>query len=193
MPPLLRRPHQRHRAGPQRPALGEADELVALPGEVEIVRHGALGPETRRQQRVQQREAEPAGLEPDVLLLVLVDDVVVARRPVRAGLAEGDRLAGHVLQLDRHVLQDVAHPGALVLGQPADEPARLAVGAAVLLQPRERRDQRIGERLPQPARRPFLQLPQVHVEADDGKVGVEAGADVDGLIEDAHAEGPGSI
>jgi hypothetical protein len=186
-PPLLRRAHQRHGARAQRPALGEADELVPLGGEVEVRRHRARGPELGRQQRVEQGEPEAARLEPDVLLLVLIDDVILPGLAVRAGLAEGHRLAGDVLQLDRHVLEDVAHPGALVLDQPPDEAARLAVGAAVLVQPGERRDEGIGERLAQPTRGPLLQLAQVHVEADDRKVGVEAGPDIDRFFDDAHA------
>ena len=124
-----------------------------------------VGPQLGRQQRVEQREAQPAGLEAHVLLLVLVDDVVVARRVRRAGLAEGDRLAGHVLQLDGDVLEDVAHPGALALGEPPDEPARLAVGAAVLVQPGQRRDQRVGEGRPELARGPLLQRAEVHARA----------------------------
>ena len=43
--------------------------------------------------------------------------------PVAARLAEGDRRAGEALELDRDVLEHVAEPGALVLGQPADEAA----------------------------------------------------------------------
>ena len=107
---------------------------------------------------------------------------------VRAGLAEGHRLAGDVLQLDGDVLEDVPHPGALVLGQPPDEPAGLAVGAAVLLQPRQRGDEAVVERRPELPGGPLLQLAEVHVEPDDGEVSVEARADVDGLVEDAHGD-----
>ena len=131
-PPLLRRPHQRHGAGAERAPLGEPDELVPLLREVEPGGYRALGPQLGREQGVQQGEAQPAGLEAHVFLLVLVDHVVVARGAVRAGLSEGDGLARHVLELDGDVLQDVAHPGALALGEPPHEPARLAVGAGVL-------------------------------------------------------------
>ena len=102
--------------GPERAALREADELVALGGEVEVRRAprrraGARGGSSE----CSSASAEPPGLDADVLLLVLVDHVVVAGRAGAAGLAEGHRLAGHVLQLDRDVLEDVAEPGALVL------------------------------------------------------------------------------
>ena len=186
-PPLLGGAHERHRAGAERPPLGKADELVALAGEIEIDGHGAGGPEIRRQEREEQGEAEPAGLEAHVFLLVLVDDVVVAGHVGRSGLAEGDRLAGHVLELDGDVLQDVAHPGALTLGEPADEAARLAVGAAVLVEAGQRRDQRIGERGAELAGGPFFERAEVDPEPDDGKMRVEARADVHGLINDSHS------
>jgi hypothetical protein len=135
---------------------------------------------------VEQHEAEPPRLEPDLLLLILVDHVVVARGAVGAGLAEGHRLAGHVLELDGDVFQDVAHPGARVLREPPDEPARLAVGAAVLLQARQRGHQAVREPAPQPHRGPVLQLAEVDVEPDDREVGIEVGADVHGPVENAH-------
>ena len=77
-----------------------------------------------------------ARLEADLRLLVLVDDVVLAGLAGAAGLAEGHRRPGDVLQLDRHMLQHMAEPGALALVQPADEAARLAIGAAVLMRAR---------------------------------------------------------
>jgi hypothetical protein len=69
-----------------------------------------------RQQRVEQPHRQFAGLDALVALLVLVDHG--RRRAVGAAarLAEGDVLAGDVLQLDGHVLEHMAEPGALVLG-----------------------------------------------------------------------------
>ena len=86
-PPLLRRPHQRHGAGAERAPLGKPDELVPLGRKVEPLRHRALGPELAGEQGVEQGEAELAGLEAHVLLLVLVDDVVMCRGAVGAGLS----------------------------------------------------------------------------------------------------------
>ncbi len=187
-PPVLGRPHERHGARPERAPLGEPDELVALGGEVEVAGDGALGPKVRGQERVEQGDAQSAGLEADVLLLVLVEDVVPPVRAGAAGLAEGHRLAGHVLQLDGDMLEDVPHPGALVLTQPPDEPARLAVGAAVLVQPRQRLDETVDEGRPELGGRPRLERAEVHLETDDGEVGVQAGADVDGPVQNAHSE-----
>ena len=39
---------------------------------------------------------------------------------------------------------------------------------------------------PEPADGPVLQLAEIDIEPDDREVGVEAGADVDGAVEDAH-------
>ncbi len=184
--PLLGRPDQRHRTGPERPPLREPDELVPLGGKVEVGGHGAFGTQVRRQERMEQHDAEPSRLEADVLLLVLVDDVILTGGAVGAGLAEGHRLARDVLHLDGDVLEDVPHPGALILGQAPDEPAGFPVGAAVLLEPRQRGDQAVVERGAELPGGPLLQLAEVHVEPDDGEVSVEARSDVDGLVEDAH-------
>ena len=88
---------------------------------------------------------EAAGLQADIFLDVGVDDVVLAVIAVAAGLAEGHLGACDVLELDRDVLQDMAHPGAFVLGQPTHEPAGLAVGAAMLVEPWKGLEQAAGE------------------------------------------------
>ena len=185
-PPLLRCPHQRHGAGPQGSPLGKPDELVPLGGKVEAGRHCTFRLQFWREERMQEGERQPAGLHAHVLLLVLVDHVVVPARPLRAGLPEGDAFAGHVLQLQRDVLKDVAHPGAFALGQPPDEPARLPVGAAVQLEPRQRGDERVGEPRTQLARRPVLQGTEVYVELDDGEMSVQARPHVHRLVQNAH-------
>src|SRR6476661_5805571 len=185
-PALLRRAHQRHGAGTQRAPLGEPDELVPLGGEVEVLGHRAVGPKLGREQRVEQHDAEPAGLEPHVLLLVLIGDVVASLGACAASLAERHRLAGHVLKLDRDVLQDVPHPGAFVLAEPPDESARLAVRAAVLLEAGQHLDQRVDESGAELGRGPLLELTQVELQPDDGEVGIQAGPDIDGTIDDPH-------
>jgi hypothetical protein len=85
---------------------------------------------------MEEGKAEPPGFYPDLFLLVLIDDVIVARRAVRAGLSKGDGLTGDILKLDGNVLQNVSHPGAFPLDETAHEAARLAVGAGVALEPR---------------------------------------------------------
>ncbi len=139
---------------------------------------------------MQEGERQPAGLHAHVFLLVLVDHVVMPARPLRAGLPEGDALPGHVLELQRHVLQDVAHPGAFALGQPPDEPARLAVGTAVLLEPGQRGNERVGKPRTQLARRPVLQRTEVYVQLDDGEMSVQARPHVHRLVQNAHASCP---
>ena len=133
---LLGRGHQRGRARAQRLALGEADEAVAAALEVEMLGVEIGRAQLGRQEGMEQLQAELARLQADLRLLVLVDDEVLAGLAGATGLAEGDRRAGDVLQLDRDMLEHVAEPGALALVQPADEAAGLAVGAAVLVQAR---------------------------------------------------------
>src|SRR5690606_25184624 len=89
-------------------------------------------------------------------------------------------------QFDRDVLEDVTHPRALVLGESADEAARLAVRATVFRERRHRSHQALRELLPEPRRGPVLELAELHGEPDDGEVRVEAGAEVDGPGDDLH-------
>jgi hypothetical protein len=81
-PPLLCRPHQRHGAGPQCAPLGKPDELIPLGGKVEAIWDRTFGSELSREQGVQESQAEPTSLNSYLLLLVLIDDPIVARRPV---------------------------------------------------------------------------------------------------------------
>src|SRR5262245_17912606 len=137
---------------------------------------------------MEQGDAELAGLQPDVLLLVLIGDVIAPFDARAARLPERHRLTGHVLQLDRDVLEDVPHPRSLVLPKAPDEPAGLAVGAAVLVKPRQRRDQPVDERRAEPGGGPLLERAEIELEPDDGEVGVQVGADVYGAVDDAHFE-----
>ena len=97
-----------------------------------------------RDEVVDERDRDPAGLEPDLLLAVLVD----ARcswpySPGRPGLAVADVGAGQVLELERDVLGDVADPRPVA--QARDEAAAPAERAGVVLERRQQRDQRLGE------------------------------------------------
>ena len=74
-------------------------------------------------QVVEQAHGQLAGGEADVFLLVLEDDVVDAALAGAARLAAGDLGAGQVLQLQRDVLEDVPHPGALAHAAAGTRPA----------------------------------------------------------------------
>jgi len=56
----------------------------------------------------------------------------------------------------------------------------------VLVEPWERFEQRVDERAAELHARPLLQRPEIQVEADDGEVGVDAGAEIDGGFEELH-------
>ena len=124
--------HQRCGRRTERAALREADEVVARFGPVPALGNGARGSQRVGQQRAQQPQRELAGGDAFLALRVLVDDRVDAGLARAAGLAEGDVFAGDVLQLDRHVLEHVAEPGAFVLAHAAEEAAGLSIRAAVL-------------------------------------------------------------
>ena len=183
----LRGAHQRRRGRPQRTALREADELVARLGPAPVVRHRVGRANAFRQQRTEQPQAELAGRDAFVALRVFVDDRVNTRLVGTSGLAEGDRLAGDILQLDRHVLEYVAQPGSFVLAHAPEEAARLPIRAAVLGETGQGLGKRVDKCSAEPARGPRLQCSEVQLEADDRKVGVLRRADVDGTVEDAHS------
>ena len=118
----------------------------------------------RRDEVVDQRDRHPAGLQPDGLLAVLEDAVVLADLAGAAGLAVADVRAGEVLELERDVLGDVADPRPLA--EPGDEPAAAAERAGVVLEGRQQRDQRVGE-VRQQVGRVRLEHAQVDQQADD--------------------------
>ena len=186
---LFRRAHQRRRARPQRAALREADEVVALCFEVEVGRHRLGRLQLLGQQREQQQHAEPSRLLRDFRLLVLIDDVVMTGRPCPAGLAEGDLRPCDILQLDRDVLQHMPEPRPIVFGHTAHEPARLAVGAPVLAEPRQRFEQCVHVLGPQLHRRPLFEMTEIEREPDHREVGVDAGTEIDGGVDDLHRSG----
>jgi hypothetical protein len=123
---------------------------------------------------------------PRHLLLVAVDDVVLpARQVVAPRLAVADRRAGEPLELEGDVLQHVPQPRPLVLGHPPHEASRLAVGAGVLAQRGDRRQQAVHE-AGEAAGRIILQLAEIDAQADHLAQGVEVGAAVDAGVEDLH-------
>ena len=97
----------------------------------------------RIDQVVDQGDRHPAGLDPDVLLAELVDDVVLAVRAGRPGLAVADVGPGQVLELERDVLGDVTGPRPLA--QPGDEAAAPAERAGVVLERRQQLDEAVDE------------------------------------------------
>ncbi len=56
----------------------------------------------------------------------------------------------------------------------------------MLGEPGQGRDQGVHEAGAEARRRPRLELAQVHVEPDDGEMGVQARADVDRAVDDPH-------
>ena len=165
------------------PALGEGDEVVEM--RLEVERLVAARPELGREEVLDEPERQlPRGLA-DALLLVLVDHVVQAGLAGPARLAEAHLGAAEVLHLDGDVLEDVAEPGAAVLGQAPDEAAGLAVTAGVVPERGHGGEQAIDEAR-QPSRRPLLEGADVERQAHDGEVGVKAGAAVDALLGDLH-------
>jgi hypothetical protein len=144
-----------------------------------------------REQRRHQPHREFAGLESLIALLVLVDHVVDALGARATGLAEGDRDAGHILHLDGDVLEHVAEPGALAFAHPADEATGLAVGAAMLGEPRQGRDQRVDPAVAEFRGRPVLQFAEVEFQPDHREMRVQRRPDEHTAVKDAHAATPG--
>ncbi len=181
---LLGGPHQRAGRGAEGAALRQAHQGLAFAAEIE--RRRVVGRALRRQEMADHRQAERAGGGAHRLLGEAVDHVVLAGgQGLAASLAIGDWRTSQALELDRHVLEHVAEPGALVLAQPADEAARLAVRARVLVQGRHQLEQPLVEP-GQAQRRVGFELSQVHPQSDHRPERVEVGSAVDPRLEDLH-------
>ena len=165
------------RRRPERLALGEPDEPLELGREVEEDRRVVGGDEV-----VDERDGHPPGLEPDGLLAVLVDAVVLAVLAGGPGLAVADVGAGEVLELERDVLGDVADPRPVA--QPRDEPAAPAERAGVVLEGRHERDERVGE-AGELVGRVVLEDAEVDEQADDRFARPVVRAAQDARLEDA--------
>ena len=132
-----------------------------------------------------QPEREIAGGFGDPLLLVLVDDVIAARRAFAARLAEHDLRAGDLLQLDGDVLEHVAEPRPAVLVQTPHEAAFGAEGAGVAVQARNRREEPCVEAV-DPGARPLLELAEIDGQADDREASIQTGPTIDAAFEEFH-------
>ena len=165
------------RRRPERLLLGQADQPLELGREVEEDLGIVGGDEV-----VDERHRHPTRLEADGLLAVLVDDVVLAVLAGRPGLAVADVGAREVLELERDVLGDVAHPGAFA--QARDEAAAPAERAGVVLERRQQRDERVGE-VRDLVGREVLEHAEVDEEADDGFARPVVRAAQDARLEDA--------
>jgi len=131
---------------------------------------------------VDERDRELAGLDADALLAELVDHVVVGVLAGAAGLAVADVGAGEVLELERDVLGDVAGPGAFL--EPRDEAAAPTQAAGVVLEARQKIDQRVVEAGDLVAG-VFLERAEVDEHPDDGLAGPVVGAAQDSGLDDA--------
>ena len=154
-----------------------------------IATDGSFG----RDEVVDEGDGDLAGLDPDVLLAVLVDDVVAAVLAGAPGLAVADVGAGEVLELEGDVLRDVAHPRAVA--EPRDEAAAPAEAAGVVLEARQQADEGVGEARDL-VRREVLEDAEVDDHPDDRLAGPVVRAAEDPGLDDlegglgARAAGP---
>jgi hypothetical protein len=92
----------------------------------------------RRQKRIDQLQGETAREQPNPLLTVRIEDVIDTFVPFDgAGLAACHRAAGEALELDRHMLGDMAEPGPVP--QAADQASGLVIGTAMPAKTRQQR------------------------------------------------------
>ena len=157
--------------------LGHPDEPLQLGREVE-----GDGRVVRRHEVVDEVHGEAAGRQAHLLLHVLVDDVVLAVRAGRAGLAVPGLGARQGLELERDVLGDVAHPRPVA--QARDEAAAAAERAGVVAQAGHERQQAVGE-AGDAVGGIRLEAAQVHQHADDRLARPVVGPAHDPRLDDA--------
>ncbi len=89
----------------------------------------------------EEADRQTAGLQPHIALTIFVDKIILARNAVAPRPAEGYVRPGDALNFQRHMFGNMTKPGPLPLAQAADQAGRLAVGAAMFTQARQRLDQ----------------------------------------------------
>ena len=114
----------------------DADESFQRRRQVQV-RLGIVG----RGKVVDECHCDTPGLQADLLLAVLEDDLVASGLAGRSRLADTDLGARQALQLQRDVLRDVAHPGTVC--ETAEEAAPPTEGAGVLLHRGQQRHERL--------------------------------------------------
>ena len=117
----------------------------------------------RLHQVIEEPDGELAGRQPDLLLVVAVDHVVIAGRACAAGLAPGRGGTRLALELERDMLGDVPHPGAIA--EALDEAARVVERAPVVVKTRQEIDQCVIEGR-YGVRGPVLEGTEVDEQAD---------------------------
>ena len=168
-PPLLRplpEPHERpFREPPRRDAAGHGrlHDRPRARAELHVEQHAVEPPDLGRHVErgpLDRGHDEPLrrvqALDRERLLLVFDDDVVDAAVLRLPRPAVAHRRARQRLQLERHMLEHVPHPGAGP--QPLEEPAAFADGAAMLHHARQPRHdpvvesgERVGGKILEPA------------------------------------------
>ena len=139
---------------------------------------------------MQEIEAELARPQADLFLLELIDHIVMACVARAPGLTEGDLRAGHVLQFERHMLPDMAHPRALVFLEASDETTGYAIRAAVIVQAWQGFQQGVDKGRTQSPRGPVLQDTEVDLMANDRKERVDVWSAKDRGFCDLHLTSP---
>ena len=84
------------------------------------------------------------------------------------------------------MFQHVSQPRAFVLPHAPEESAGLLVGTAVFGKAGQGGRQRVDEPAAEPARGPRLEVPQVELDANDGKMRVQGRSDINRSIDNAH-------
>ena len=153
--------------------VGQQHQALQLGDEVE----GGVG----LNQVIEQTDRQLPGRDADLFLVIAVDDVVIARRAGPPRLAPGGGRTGLALELERHVLGDVTHPGAVT--ETLDEAAGPVQRAAVVVQTGQEIDQCIGEGR-QGVRGPVLEHAEIDEQPDRRLVGPVVGAPQDLALED---------
>ena len=168
--------------GPERRALRDADEPLQRAPAKSSVASASSGATRWLTSATAMRPAS----RPDLLLAVLEDDVVATGLAGGAGLADAHIGAREALQLERDVLRDVAHPGAV--REAAEEAAPPAERAGVVLHRGQQRHERLVEAR-DGVRGVLLEHAQVDRHPDDRAADPDVGPAQDPGVEDAQASG----
>ena len=182
---------QGRRAWTQGPVLRITDKLVPGLLKVPVLPGGAFRSQLSWQKVMQQIQAQAPRFPADFLVAVLENDgVMPGLIGDRARAAESHRKSGDTLEFERHVLQHVSQPGALVLPHASQKAAGSIVGAGMFAQSRQRRHQTVDECRTQSGGWPFFQRTEVDHVLNDREVGIPVWPNIDVGSEHFHVVSP---
>ena len=161
------------------------DQVIELFFEVEVISDLGVPSQRLWDGVMDHLHRQVRGGEPDAFLLIGIHHVVLSGLSGAAGLPEGHAGPCERLEFDRDVLEDMTHPGAVILPESPHKTTGFAVGAAVLMQRRQPIEQLV--RKPRDSRAwVVFEGTEIQGHPDHFEPGVLIRTSIDAAFDDLH-------